>query len=130
MIELSREYCAEIVAVKFSMRVRICVAIAVAVSVAACATIPAAVTLAAEEHTIVHVGDAAALSLPTGHQFTGWGAGGSLALIKRTRKHGREVYLYRAVQPGNETFLSTPRALAQSDCISCVTAHYFVTVIP
>ena len=112
------------------MRLHTCAAIAVAVSVATCATVPAAVTLSAEERTIVHVGDDAALSLPPGHQFTGWGAGGSLALIKRTRKHGREVYLYRAVQPGNETFLSTPRALAQSDCISCSTAHYFVTVIP
>jgi len=97
---------------------------------AACATAPAAITLSDEKRTTIHVGDAAALSLPPGHQFTGWGAGGSLVLIKRTTQHGREVYVYRAVQPGDETFLATPHAPGPADCISCVTTHYFVTVVP
>ena len=40
------------------------------------------------------------------------------------------MFLYRAVHAGNHVFIVTPDNLPDGHCISCVTEHYFVTVVP
>jgi len=49
-------------------------------------------------------------------------------LLKRTEERETTVYRYRAVAPGNQTLVLTPRDPGPDGCISCVTVHYFITV--
>jgi hypothetical protein len=56
-------------------------------------------------------------------------AGNALTLIKRVEESRTTVYVYRAVAPGHQTFVLTPRDPGPDGCISCVTVHYFITVV-
>jgi len=94
---------------------------------AACASV--SVQLAADQRTLVHIGDVAALPLPPNLELAGF-TRTSMALVGHARRHGSEVYYYRAVATGNETFVVTPHGLENGQCISCVTVRYFVTVVP
>lgn len=54
------------------------------------------------------------------------GAGDALVLLEKTARRERIVYRYRAVRPGNQVFLAVSE---RRECVSCVTVHWFVTVI-
>ena len=107
--------------------VRLC---ALLIPMAACAGIPVSVQLIPEERTTLHVGEIGALSIPPNQDYSIGTAQTSLALFKAVRHQGRAVYFYRAVSAGNDTFVLTPVGLQNGQCISCVTVHYFVTVVP
>jgi hypothetical protein len=82
-----------------------------------------------ELRTTIRVGDTAAMRVDTARRFSvGWG-GELLRLIKRIEEHGTTAYVYRAVAPGDHTFVLTPRETGPDSCVSCVTVHYFVTVV-
>jgi hypothetical protein len=102
-----------------------CAALAVA---AACARVPPSVPLAPEERTTLHVGDVAALYVPSRHAVGS--AQSSLVPLRQLEQKDGAVYLYRAVSTGNGTFVLTPDGIPAEQCISCVTRHYFVTVVP
>ena len=112
-----------------SVATRLMVLCLVPLSAAACASVSASVQLAPDERTIVHLGEIAALPVPPNHGSPGL-TQTSMALVSHARRHGREVYFYRAIAAGNETFVVTPVGLLDGQCISCVTVHYFVTVVP
>jgi hypothetical protein len=70
----------------------------------------------------------AAVHMPSDQHMIG-SAGSSLVLMKQKQQQGTTVYLYRAVEPGNQTFVATPREPTLDGCVSCVTVHYFIKVI-
>jgi hypothetical protein len=94
----------------------------------ACGGALASVRLKPEEPATLHVGQVAAVQMPPDHSIVG-SAGSSLVLVKQTQQKGTTVYLYRAVASGNQTFVALPREPTPDGCVSCVTFHYFVTVI-
>ena len=57
-------------------------------------------------------------------------AGSSLALVKQMQQHDMTVHVYHAVEVGNQTLVATPRDPGPDGCVSCVTVHYFIKVIP
>jgi hypothetical protein len=79
-----------------------------------------------EERATLHVGQTAALQMPTTYGGLVGGAGDALMLVQRKVGRERILYLYRAVQPGNQVFLAVSE---KRECVSCVTVHWFVTVI-
>lgn len=80
-----------------------------------------------EERATLHVGQTVALQVPSTYGAIG-GAGDALMLVEKRAGRDRMVYLYRAVQPGDQTFLTAPQRQT-GECVSCVTVHWFVTVI-
>ena len=90
--------------------------------------IAASVQLRPEETARLQVGDVAVVRVASApHYFVG-SAGTALMLLKRTEERGITVYRYRAVAPGNQTLVLTPRDPGPDGCISCVTVHYFISV--
>jgi hypothetical protein len=89
---------------------------------------PAPVRLQPEERTTLRVGQVAALDVKQPEDVAG-SAGASLVLVKRATRKGVRTYLYRAVRAGDHTLLVVPTNRRDGDCISCVTVHYFVTVV-
>ena len=57
-------------------------------------------------------------------------AGDSLTLLKKRQRGDNIVFVYRAIQPGNTTLIASPHNLPSGHCISCVTEHYFISVVP
>jgi len=90
--------------------------------------IAASVQLRPEEPARLHVGDVAVVRVASAPQYFVGSAGTALMLMKRTEERGTTVYRYRAVAPGNQTLVLTPRDPGPDGCISCVTVHYFITV--
>jgi hypothetical protein len=88
------------------------------------------VQLKLEERTTVHVGQIATLLLPSARPYDVEAAGEALIRVKSARQGSTTVYRYRAARPGNETLLVVPWNLPFNHCVSCVTRHYFVTVLP
>ena len=89
------------------------------------------VTLVVEQTTTLHVGETAVLHIPTNmdNRFLRSGPNGAwrdvLAMVKRS---GRDVTL-RGVRPGKGVIIMSPNVPA-GGCVSCVTIHYFIEVIP
>jgi hypothetical protein len=94
----------------------------------ACASTLVSLRLQAEQPATLHLGEIAAVQVSQPQDVMG-SAGSSLALLKRTHQRGTTIYLYRAVKMGNHTLVVAPRGLQSGQCISCVTEHYFVTVV-
>jgi hypothetical protein len=100
-------------------------------TLAAYAQPPAAVGLQPDQWATLHVNQLAVIDLPkTPPTSISGGAGESLVLVRRRNRRNRTVFLYRAVQAGNQVFIVTSDHLPDGHCISCVTEHYFVTVVP
>lgn len=78
-----------------------------------------------EERAMLHVGQRVTLQMPASYGGLGGGAGDALRLVQKKVGRDRIVYLYRAVQPGNQVFLAVSE---KRECVSCVTVHWFVTV--
>ncbi|SRR5216684_934419 len=97
----------------------------------ACAHGAAQVRLQAEQDTTLHVGQTAAVHFGSKAPHTIGSGAGSLVLIKQlTSKDGSKVYVYRAAHVGPDTLVATPEGLQAGQCISCVTTHYFIRVLP
>jgi hypothetical protein len=90
--------------------------------------IAASVQLRPEEPARLHVGDVAVVRVASANHYVVGSAGMALKLLKRTEERDTTVYRYRAVAPGNQTLVLTPRDPGPDGCISCVTVHYFITV--
>jgi hypothetical protein len=89
------------------------------------------VLLTAEEVTTLHVGQTAAVQFGATALHTIGSGGGSLVLIQQiTNKDGGKLYVYRADHAGRDTLVATPVGRQPGQCISCVTRHYFVNVVP
>ena len=87
-----------------------------------------AVRLQPEAATTLRVGDTATIELASDLAYRVGSAGNSLALVNQTHERGTTIYTYRAVEPGDQTFVATPRDPGPDGCISCVTVRYFVRV--
>jgi hypothetical protein len=83
-----------------------------------------------EDTTTIRVGDVAAMRVDSDRHYSVGTAGDSLTLIKQTDGRGTTADMYRAIAVGRQTFVLTPRETGPDGCISCVTLHYFITVIP
>ena len=104
-------------------------ATALAVAFSSACALAASVQLQPEVDSTIHVGDVAALRLPSNRQFSIGSAGNALVLINHKPARDETIYLYRAVAVGRQTFVATPRNPGSDGCISCVTVHYFANVI-
>ena len=82
-----------------------------------------------ERPEIIRVGEVAEVRVDTARHYTVGSAGDSLTLIKRAEERRITAYVYRAVAPGQHTFVLTPRDDGPDGCVSCVTVHYFITVV-
>ena len=89
------------------------------------------VRLKPEQVTTLHVGQTAAVQFGGKTLHTIGSGGGSLVLIQQlTNKDGGKVYVYRAAHAGPDTLVATPVGRKPGQCISCVTRHYFINVVP
>jgi len=98
----------------------------------ACARSVAQIRLEPEQTTTLHVGQTAAVLLDSSSLYRVVGsAGGSLVLTGQvTNNDGSKVYVYRAVDVGPGVLVAAPEGRQAGDCISCVTTHYFIKVVP
>lgn len=94
-----------------------------------CAPTSAVVQLQPDQPTVLHVGDIAAVQVPSNAHYSIGLAGTSLMQIKQQERRGLTIYLYRSVAVGNQTLVATPRDPGPDGCVSCVTVHYFIQVI-
>lgn len=94
----------------------------------ACVSV-SSVQLRPEEASVLHVGQRASLTVPSGSDFSIGSAGTALILVQQERREGRTIYVYRAAQPGDQTLVATPRESGSDGCVSCITVHYFVKVV-
>src|SRR6476659_7683828 len=74
-----------------------------------CASTSAVVRLQPGQATVLHVGDVAAVEVPSDLHYSIGAAGTSLVQIKRRERRGMTIYLYRSVAVGNQTLVATPR---------------------
>jgi hypothetical protein len=103
--------------------------ITAASALASCAPTSAVVQLQPDQPTVIHLGDVAAVQVPTDRHFSIGSAGASLMQIKQQERQGMTIYLYRSVAAGSQTLVATPRDPGPDGCVSCVTVHYFIQVI-
>jgi hypothetical protein len=99
------------------------------IALLACSAASSFVTLRPEERASLHIGDVVAIRVVSNGHYSVGSAGTALTLLTRTEERGTTVYLYRAVEAGNQTLVLTPRDAGHDGCISCVTVHYFVQVV-
>jgi hypothetical protein len=95
----------------------------------ACGGTLASVQLQPEAPTTLRVGETAAVQVPADRHYDIGSAGRSLALVKQMQQHDSTIYVYRAVEVGDQTLVATPRDPGPDGCVSCVTVHYFIRVI-
>jgi hypothetical protein len=108
---------------------RVCGIVLVVAMALACGGTLRSVRLQPEAPTTLHVGETAAVLVPSDRHYQIGSAGSSLALTKQMQRHDTTIYMYRAVEVGNHTLIATPRDPGPSGCISCVTVHYFIRVM-
>lgn len=95
----------------------------------ACGRTLAVVQLHPEDPSTLRVGDVAAVRVADDGHYSIGSAGTSLTLTKRKKERDITVYFYRAVAAGHQTLVLTPRDPGPDGCLSCVTVHYFLTVV-
>jgi hypothetical protein len=94
-----------------------------------CGPTLASVRVQPEDLATLHVGEIAAVHMPSQrHQMIG-SAGSALVLMRQKQQQGTTIYFYRAAEIGNQTILALPKGLELGHCISCVTVHYFIRVV-
>jgi len=108
-----------------------CAVLAAAAALSAAAPARAPLRLQPEQRATLHVNQTALIERPKRPPSSVIGsAGTALVLVRRQDRRDARVWMYRAVEPGNQTFVATPDDLPDGHCISCVTEHYYVTVVP
>jgi hypothetical protein len=95
----------------------------------ACGGTLSVMRLQPEQPATLRVGQIAAVHVLSERNYSIGSAGTSLVLTQQTQQDDTTVYFYRAVRTGDQTLVATPRDPGPGQCISCVTAHYFVKVI-
>ena len=100
--------------------------IAVCALFAGCAA-NTSIRLQPEQRTVLHVGQIATVELTVDRKMNGT-AGDALSLVRERKRRDTTTFVYRAVQPGNHVFITAPD-VPEGGCISCVTVHYFVSVV-
>jgi len=85
--------------------------------------------LVAEQPETVHVGELAAIRVSADAGYSVGTGGDVLRLVKRAKDGPKTVYVYRANAIGRETLVLSPREPGSDGCVSCVTVHYFITVV-
>ena len=108
---------------------RICLFATATALMLACGGTLSVIRLQPEQPATLHVGQIAAVHVPSERNYSIGSAGKSLVLTKQTQQDDTTVYFYRAVSIGDQTLVATPRDPGPDQCISCGTAHYFVKVI-
>ncbi len=89
---------------------------------------PKPLTLALEQRTTLHVGELARLTIPSDSRYSHSGTDGAWRnVLARVRRSKREV-VFRAVRPGSGVIIISPD-VANGECISCATLHYFIEVV-
>lgn len=88
------------------------------------------VTLRADTATTLHVGDVAVVRVASDRHFSLGSAGEALAFVKEQQRGASTTFVYRAAAVGKNTIVATPREPGPDGCVSCVTVHYFVDVVP
>ena len=84
------------------------------------------VTLSLEQRTTVPIGAVAILELPQDRRYLSPpGGAGGVTLVRRDGLRLR----YRAVRLGPAVLVVSPD-VADGQCISCATLHYFIDVVP
>jgi hypothetical protein len=95
----------------------------------ACGGTLVSVRLQPDAPTTLHLGETAAVQVLSDRHYQIGSAGSSLALMKQTQQQDTTIYIYRAVEVGGHTLVATLQDPGPGGCISCVTVHYFITVI-
>jgi hypothetical protein len=108
---------------------RSCCIAAAAALVFTCGCTIASRRLQPEVPATLRIGETVAVEMPSRRRYDIGSAGSSLVLRKQKRQHDTTIYIYRAIEAGDETLVATPRDPGTDGCISCDTVHYFVKVI-
>ena len=103
-------------------------AAALCAALSACAKTAGTVQLVPEERATLHVGDVAVVEVPSALHYSFGGAGG-LQLVRTRQRAEMTLLVYRAVAAVNAVLVASPRDPGPDNCISCVTVHYFATVV-
>jgi hypothetical protein len=82
-----------------------------------------------EQPATIRLGELAAIRVDSERHYSMGSAGDALTLIQRAEERTTTVYVLRAVAPGLHTVVLTPRDPGPDGCVSCVTLHYFITVL-
>ena len=106
-----------------------CLSVALLVVSPLQARMPSHVVLKRGDQTTLHLGQIAVLKIPSNREYRITLEGDSVLLLEGARQ-GKGRYLYRAVRSGTSTFIIVPADLKDGDCVSCVTRHCFVRIIP
>src|SRR5439155_22329394 len=93
----------------FMHMARVCWIVAVAAMVFACGGALTSVRLQPEARATLHIGETAAVQVPSDRHYQIGYAGRSLALMKQMQQHDTTIYIYRAVAVGDHTLVATPR---------------------
>jgi len=84
-------------------------------------------TIALEETTTLRVGDAAVLHIPADEIYSPAVDGAWQDVLTLVDRSGRDV-TFRAVRQGTGVIVIGPKLDANTECVSCVTLHYFIKV--
>src|SRR5215467_14413737 len=96
---------------------------------ASCASTSPVVQLQPDQPTVLHVGEVAAVQVPSDLHYAIGLAGTSLVRIKQQERRGTTTYWYRSVAVGHQTLVAPPRDPGPDGCVSCVTVHFFIQVV-
>lgn len=107
-----------------------CLSISLFAFVSGCASSSGSVRLQSERPVTVHVGELTIFEVPSEQQYSIGSAGNSLLFVEKRQRSDKTVFVYRAAHVGKQTLIATPKDLPSSHCVSCLTEHYFVTVVP
>jgi hypothetical protein len=86
-------------------------------------------TLQPEQPATIRVGDVALVRVDSERHYSITAAGEALKLLRRVEEGTTTLYVFSGVAPGQATLVLTPRDPGPDNCISCVTLHYYITVL-
>ena len=82
-----------------------------------------------EQSATVRVGELAAVRVDSRRHYSLGSAGDALKLVRQVEERTTTLYMFSGVTPGHDTLVLTPRDPGPDGCVSCVTLHYFITVV-
>jgi hypothetical protein len=104
--------------------------VTVLVLAASCSVFPGcSPTLQPEQHATIRVGDLATVRVDSARHYSLASAGDALTLLRQGEEGTTTLYVFSGAAPGQATLVLTPRDPGPDNCISCVTLHYFITVV-
>jgi hypothetical protein len=104
--------------------------VTVLVLAASCSVFPGcSPTLQPEQPATIRVGDLATVRVDSARHYSLASAGDALTLLRQGEEGTTTLYVFSGAAPGQATLVLTPRDPGPDNCISCVTLHYFITVV-